>query len=286
MPLLDLHPGNIIDEINTRHNKSYTAADLIFSMPIENNESWDQIKYPYNTLIRVSAHPDLVGVLGSVIVSYDRIPLGAIGKHCCYSCGIPDSITTVHEALPYLNKYIKIKFYESDILDGPLGTDINGNKTVPLVAADTSIGYCGSTIITGVSVPVDGALVLPVLTGYNFENYITQGHVEELTYSIDFGSEFVYLNTFHDSITDLTQIATILTSKTGETWSATDPDAGLSLLGAAIIYVGAAAAGNGNHAYQNLIKIELDRDLPNLTHRGTVFIHFNPDGSAPIYNPT
>lgn len=284
--IFDFSIERIFDGLNDKNGTSLVSSDFIISQPTSNAGSWMEGQLVGNTLIRLTA-TDEANIAGTNIFAYDRIDIQNIVSMLGGSVVAPDTYTTAHQIIALLESQHGIKMYSEDIVDSAIFDDAGTNK-VTLTAQPGSFSFIGEATFTVIAALKDIADDITV-SDLSDEFYIRQndkGWAETLTYPIDFTDDFDYLSTVTVGTTDMTQLAAILTDKMGQTWSADDVNANLSLANCTITHAGPYEAGLlANSTYKNVIIIELDGTLINTVIDGTVIMHFD-DPSELDFDPS
>ncbi|MNZ46944.1 hypothetical protein D3C78_646440 [compost metagenome] len=256
-------------------------ADYDFLDPLPNNtgEHPDQ-----NSHVRLKANNAFAPFQGEVQIFYNRLDLADLEKLVDLSIKAP-SVTTSHDLLPFLNDRFGLNITTSDV-DLVNAVDHTDYKTVQLTAKATSLGWIGTVEVSVAQgdIPLENYLTTTALPGLDYPTpYATLPFAQMYSYWRDFSEYTSYLKTIVTGQVIPQELATILTSVTGDTWVRTGYSQ-FSLGGATIVWAG-QAEDNGlmNNNYDYGIQVRLNHnDAFGIT--GDLIIHFS-DPVDPMAQP-
>lgn len=242
-------------------------------------------QYPaYNSHVTIHANNAAAAYQGDVEVFYDRLLLEDLAKLVQLTLKAPN-VTNSHDLLPFLNARFGTNFEESDIelVDA---VDMETYKTVQLTATANSLGWHGTALVSVAQgdVKLEDYLTVTALSGLDYPTpYATLPFAQMYSYWRDFSEHVNYLKTITAGQAIPQELATIMTSVTGDTW-AFNSYAEFSLLGAQILWAG-KAADNGlfNANYDYGIQVRLNHDNA-FGITGDLIIHFS-DPVDPFEQP-
>lgn len=274
--VLFYQPSMIVDAINKANGLTITPADVILEVSTNSQNDWLVEQGHGDTVVRVVATKE-GSFEGETLVAYNRVPVQMIHNMVGGFCGIPNTVKTVHDALPYFNSRYGIGFYAEDIKDGPVTWTEQG-ASFTMEAADASLLYSGSAVFTSSILPDELANIvvetdLPEYPVYAIptDKFFAEG----LVYGVNFSNSEPELSAMTPETYDINEILPILTANTNIAWTVEDnADSVGSLFASSMTYNG---LNNGvdlaNQDYKYVMLIQL-RDDSNVV-KGTLIIHYN-----------
>lgn len=274
--ILFYQPSMIVDGINAANGLTIVPADVILEISSNSENDWLVEQGHGDTVVRVVA-TKTGSFEGETLVAYDRVQIQMIHNMVGGFCGIPQSVKTVHDALPYFAARFGIVFYAEDIKDGAV-TWTEAGATFTLEAEETSLLYQGSAAFISSFLPDELANIivdtdLPTYPVYAVptDKYFAEG----LVYGVNFSNAEPLLSVMTPEAYTPESILTILNENTSIVWKVEDDvDAIGSLHNSAITYNG---LNNGielaNTDFKYVMLIEL-RDDSNVV-KGTLIMHYN-----------
>lgn len=238
----------------------------------------------YNSHVTIHANNAAAAYQGDVEVFYDRLLLEDLAKLVQLTLKAP-SVTNSHDLLPFLNARFGTNFEESDIelVDA---VDMETYKTVQLTATASSLGWHGTALVSVAQgdIKLEDYLTVTALSGLDYPTpYATLPFAQMYSYWRDYSEHVNYLKTITAGQAIPQELATIMSSVTGDTW-AFNSYAEFSLLGAQVIWAGKAADNglfNANYDYGLQVRLNHDNAF-GIT--GDLIIHFS-DPVDPFEQP-
>jgi len=262
-------------------NIALDAEDYDFISPAANSSG----KYPtQNSQVIIKANNAFASYQGEVMVFYNRLSFVDLARLVDLTLKAP-SVTTSHDLLPFLNDRFGTLIGEDDVelVDA---VDMGGYKTVELTAKADSLGWIGncSVSVSQGEIQLGDYLTVTALDGLDYPTpYATLPFAQMYSYWRDFSEFTSYLKTVEAGGAITQELATIMSTVTGDTWALSGYSQ-YSLGGATIIWAG-VPADNGlfNESYDHGIQIRLNHDDA-FGITGDLFIHFN-DPYDPMDQP-
>lgn len=262
-------------------NITLEPEDYDFISPAANSSG----KYPtQNSQVLIRANNNFASYQGEVMVYYNRLSFEELNRLVDLTLKAP-AVTNSHDLLPFLNDRFGTVIGEDDVelVDA---TDMGEYKTVVLTAKADSLGWIGTCTVSVSQgeIQLETYLTNTALSGLDYPTpYATLPFAQMYSYWRDFSAFTSFLATVKagDAITQ--ELATILSSVTGDTWALSGYSQ-FSLGGATILWAG-TPADNGlfNESYDHGIQIRLNHDdAYGIT--GDLMIHFN-DPYDPMDQP-
>lgn len=262
-------------------NITLEPEDYDFISPAANSSG----KYPtQNSQVLIRANNNFASYQGEVMVYYNRLSFEELDRLVDLTLKAP-AVTNSHDLLPFLNDRFGTVIGEDDVelVDA---TDMGEYKTVVLTAKADSLGWIGTCTVSVSQgeIQLETYLTNTALSGLDYPTpYATLPFAQMYSYWRDFSAFTSFLATVKagDAITQ--ELATILSSVTGDTWALSGYSQ-FSLGGATILWAG-TPADNGlfNESYDHGIQIRLNHDdAYGIT--GDLMIHFN-DPYDPMDQP-
>lgn len=261
--------GNVFNSFENTH----------FSGPLPNVMQWTRGKMVGNTLMRLSPMPSVTDIIGSVIFSYNRYDLEKIGIMLNGKIALPFTLTTVHEALPYIRQNYGIFLYAEDIVDMAIDLTVP-NPQITLAAGFSSIGWLGEVTLD--IMDQDGDILLdstiPSCIGSNYCPPNDRVFIELWTFQKNFSS---YAADFKDLVLGSPEMeAKVLEAllDKAELPYSLDTNSPYSIANAKYIYHGPNVYYMPTiQEYGRILVLEMDSSLPNLEVDGTIIMHYNDD---------
>lgn len=274
--VLFYQPTMIVDAINDANGLSIVPSDVILEVSTNSQNDWLVEQGHGDTVVRVVATKE-GSFEGETLIAYNRVPIQMIHNMVGGFCGIPDTVKTVHEALPYFKSRFGIGFYADDIKDGPV-TWTESGATFTMEAADASLLYTGSAVFTSSILPEE---LVNIIVDTNLPEYpvfaipTDKFFAEGLVYGVNFSNDEPALSAMTPETYDPAALEPILTANTNIQWTLEDnADAVGSLFASSMTYNG---LNNGvdlaNQDFKYVMLIQL-RDDSNVV-KGTLIIHYN-----------
>lgn len=273
---LDTTVSAILAQANSKNSGlGLTLAEVIFSRPRTKDDTWQGETLSGNTLIRITPNANSK-YTGSVVVGYDRINVSVLYGLLGGVIRVGDEVTDVTGAAIYIANVYGVAAQATDFEPATITTDGNGKRWLTLKAKPTAVGWLGEATFEVKSAPVAMTSVVTqtVLDGYKYISDTDKGFAETYSYPVDFTGAFAQLSLITTQTSDMTGLATALTTVTGDTWSAT-VDATFSLKGATVVFAGINTdmSQPTNKAYKYAIVVALSASCTAL--EGSLIIHFN-----------
>lgn len=275
--VLFYQPQMIIDAVNAANGLALKNTDVMLSVSTNQDNSWLVEQGHGNTVVRVVATKE-GDFEGETLIAYDRVNLSLIKGMVGGFLGIPKSVTTVHQALPYFASRYGIVFHADDIEDGAVVWTEGVGASFQLKAAATSLIYHGEETFISTILPEELANIIvdtdlpeyPVFT-HSSDKYFA----EALVYGVNFSNEQVQLSAMTTENYNMTDLQTILNANTSISWTTEDnPDAIGCLFNSQITYNGLNTGVEiANTSFKYLMVVELRNDS-NVVE-GSLLIHYN-----------
>ncbi len=275
--VLFYQPQMIIDAVNAANGLSLKNTDVMLSVSTNQDNSWLVEQGHGNTVVRVVATKE-GDFEGETLIAYDRVDLNMIKNMVGGFLGIPQSVTTVHQALPYFSSRYGIVFHAEDIEDGPVVWTEGVGAQFQLKAASTSLIYHGEVTFISTILPEELANIIvdtdlpeyPVFTHASDKYY-----GEALVYGVNFSNEQEQLSAMTVENYDPAALQLILNANTSISWTIEDnPDAVGCLFNSQITYNGLNTGVEiANTSFKYLMVVELRNDS-NVVE-GSLLIHYN-----------
>lgn len=274
--VLFYQPTMIVDAINKANGLSIVPADVILEVSTNSQNDWLVEQGHGDTVVRVVATKE-GSFEGETLVAYNRIQIQMIHNMVGGFCGIPNTVKTVHAALPYFRSRFGIAFYAEDIKDGPVTWTEQG-ASFTMEAADTSLLYTGSAQFISTILPDELANIIvdtdlpeyPVFA-IPTDKYFAEG----LVYGVNFSNAQVDLTAMTPETYTPEAILPILTANTNIQWTVEDNvDSVGCLFNSTMTYNGlnnGVELANTDFKYVMLIQL---RDDSNVV-KGTLIMHYN-----------
>lgn len=275
--VLFYQPQMIIDAINSANGLSLKNTDVMLSVSTNQENNWLVEQGHGNTVCRVVATKE-GDYEGETIVAYDRVDLTMIKNMVGGFLGIPQSVTTVHQALPYFASRYGITFYADDIEDGPVTWTEGVGASFQLKASPASLIYHGEVTFVSSILPEELAniVVNTDLPEYPVFTHATDKYfAEALVYGVNFSNEQEQLSVMTTENYDPAALQLILNANTSISWTIEDnPDAIGCLFNSQITYNGLNSGVEiSNSSFKYLMVVELRNDS-NVVE-GSLLIHYN-----------
>src|SRR5574343_111427 len=232
--------AQILTALNTANNAVMTANDVYITAAAANTSVVGDPLYGKNSVAKVVGRPGDEHT-GEAWFAYDRLDLGVVFANQLLNIPIGNP-TTVHKAIPWINRKLSTSFTAADLEDLVLDTSVLPGTLVLKAKAD-SIGWIGTISFTFTN---DGSKDLVVNDIY-LDGVLTPSETTGKNQASIWGWDFDFsaYNTTLAALTPTTtptaaQLATLaamLTAVTDQTW-VSDVAGAYSLLGATIVYVG------------------------------------------------
>lgn len=249
-----------------------SPEDYDFSAPEVNDTG---VNPNQNTHVTISANNNVAPYQGSIQIFYNRLDLGDLPKLVNLTLQAPE-FTNSHDILPYLNDRFGLNLEPGDVMLVE-AVDMETYKTVTLTAQPTSLGWIGTVNLSvrQGDIPLENYLVNTALPGFQYPTpYATLPFAQFYSYWRDFSEHVEYLKTLEAGQAIPPELATILTSVTGDTWTHTGYSQ-YSLGGATLKYAGSTADNglfNDNYDYGIIVGLN-HNDAHGIS--GDLIIHFS-----------
>jgi len=270
-------PSMIIDAVNAANGLAITEGDVILSVSSVDPTNWLIEQGFGDTVVRVIATKE--GLFqGETLIAYNRVQLQLISDMVGGFLGIPESVTSVHAALPYFTSRYGITFYEDDIEDTEIVWTEGVGAEFTLTAKATSLIYQGAVPFVSTYLPeeLSNIIVDTDLPQYPVYSIPTDKFfAEALVYGVNFSNYQVELSAMTAENYDPEALMNILTPNTSIVWSTTDTASAVgSLFNSELTYNGLNSGieiANGDYKYLMVVKIRDDSEVVT----GSLLIHYN-----------
>ena len=234
--------------------------------------SWPRVNpgtfYQKDTLVRISANSPQ-NYPGSIALCYERVPLQIISNLINVPIGVPSGTLTVDTFLKYLEYQTGIRLTKDALsITQPAGGSIT------LTAASNNHFFTGQTVfqVTPIA-PIAEADSIVVNTISGIIDDTGKDFAEVYHWPLDASAYKSILSTIVTSQIDFTDLATVLTELTGDSW-VTDAVAPYSLKDAVVYRAGLTTNSLGTDTnFKYVAIIELAKACTAL--EGYLYIHYN-----------
>lgn len=264
MALLEFTQRRFASAINNVSDATLSANQLRLSWPRDNPGPF----YKADTLVRISANaPE--SYRGSIVLSYERVPLQIVSNMLNVPVGVPEGTLSVDTFLKYLEYQTGIRLTK----DGLTITQPAGGS-ITLTATSNNHFFTGQAVfqVTPIAPIVEAdSIVVNTLSGIVEDT--GKDFAELYNWPLDATADKSILSTIVTSQVDFTDLATVLTKLTGDSW-VTDTVAPYSLKDAVVYQAGLTTASLGTDTnYKYVAIIELSKACTAL--EGYLYIHYN-----------
>lgn len=284
MNIIEYTPQLILDDINKKNGLTLKAEDIIMSFAEPSTGTWLEENGLGNTLVRITA-TESSKYTGNVVVAYDRVDINYIAALLGNHCGLPETVTTVHAALPYFAARHGILLHPEDFEDGVVSwTEIGASFTIRAKAE--SLIWVGEAAFTSNIMPEELA---NIVTNTDLPEYdilretSDKFFAETFVYSIDFTDHFDALSSMSALDFDLPTLVDIINQETSAIDYNLNDNVGdwKSLFGATITYNGMnSGIGIANPNYKYVLKLKVRED--STVSEGELLLHYNDPIEEPV----
>ena len=264
MALLEFTQRRFASGFSKVSNTGLSANQLRLSWPRVNPGTFFQ----KDTLVRISANAPK-SYPGSIAMCYERVSLQIISDLINVPIGVPSGTLTVDTFLKYLEYQTGIRLTKEALsITQPAGGSIT------LTATSNNHFFTGQAVfqVTPIAPIVEAdSIVVNTLSGIVEDS--GKDFAELYNWPLDATADKSILSTIVTSQVDFTDLATVLTKLTGDSW-VTDTVAPYSLKDAVVYQAGLTTASLGTDTnYKYVAIIELSKACTAL--EGYLYIHYN-----------
>lgn len=267
----------ILASIKSLNNVDLVKAEYTFGLPV----AVEVDGAGTNTTVLITSKDLQSTYDGQVTVRYRRLNLSDLTTLVPLSIKA-DLPTNTLQVAERLNQLYGLKFTADDIESTPVDLSAtDGAGTVTLVAKTTSLGWLGSVVVTLArgAIPIADRILVTNLPGLYMPNRDdTKPYGEVYSVFRDLSAYAEGMQLLAVGTGSLQDLATILTSATGDTW-VTNGAARYSLDGASIVFNDTTSGDIRLKAnYERAVIVDLSTNL-SLGLSGSLLLHYNlPDG--------
>jgi len=266
----------LIDTVNATAQLALQDDDVVFGLPVALPETDAQGN---NTQVRMTM-TQKAPARGAMNLKYHRVPFTTVFTEfdginpMRFPAG--DLSNTSHDLLAQIKQFCGMDISVDDIVR----TDIDWvNSRVLIKAAPESLGWLGeiTAIITPGDVVISDAFATTRLTNSFLYPYFNTklGQAQVYSYRFDFSDYGTYLKTVTTQNLDLTRLAQILKTVTGDDWQVGRNPADYNLKEAEFLYNGLNTNSlyPGNKNYSRILVLSLS--LFSLKLGGYLYLQYN-----------